>query len=120
MKLAVKVNSTLCLFSEMVRVRCRVHKCQATDKCFWPKTIEQRDKFEERFRALHEDKFYPYEDSIGTLSTLINVELPEMPVDIVNLFSKTRSLIRLKKLNNNLTVLKKKYKKQYQNHVNKF
>ena len=49
------------------------------------------DKFEERFRALHEDKIYPYEDPI-----------------------------RLKKLNGELKVLKKKYKKQYQNHVNKF
>ena len=78
------------------------------------------DKFEERFRALHEDKIYPYEDPIGTLSTLLNVEFPEIPLDIVNLFSKTRFFIRLKKLNGDLKVLKKKYKKQYQNHVNKF
>ena len=84
-----------------------MHKCQATDKCFWPKTIEQRDKFEERFRALHEDKIYPYEDPIGTLATLINVEFPETPVDFVNLFSKTRFFIRLKKLNGDLKVLKK-------------
>ena len=78
------------------------------------------DKFEERFRALHEDKIYPYEDPIGTLSTLLNVEFPEIPLDIVNLFSKTRFFIRLKKLNGDLKVLKKIYKKQYQNHVNKF
>ena len=57
------------------------------------------NKFEERFRAFHEDSIYPYEDPIGTLSILLNVEFPEIPMDIVNLFSKTRFFIRLKKLN---------------------
>ena len=38
------------------------------------------NKFEDRFRALHEDDIYPYKDPIGTLSTLLNVEFQEMPV----------------------------------------
>ena len=81
---------------------------------------EYLNKFEERFRALHEETVYPYEDPIGTLAALLEVEFPEIAVDIINLFSETRFFIRLKKLNGDLKVLKKKYKKRYQNHVNKF
>ena len=41
------------------------------------------------------------------MSTLLNVEFPEIPIDIVNLFSKTRFFIHLKKLKGDLKVLKK-------------
>ena len=32
-----------------------------------------QNEFEERFMAFHKDSIYPYEDPIGTLSTLLNV-----------------------------------------------
>ena len=76
--------------------------------------------FEERFRALHEDTFYPYEDPIGTLALLLQVEFPKIPFEILELFSKTRFFIRLKKLNGELKVHNKKYKKRYNNFVCKF
>ena len=85
-----------------------------------PRFQEYLNKFEERFRALHEETLYPYEDPIGTLVALLEVEFPEIALEIINLFSKTRFFIRLKKLNGDLKVVKKKYKKRYQNHVNKF
>ena len=75
---------------------------------------------EERFRALHEETVYPYEDPIGTLVTLLEVEFPEIPFDILKLFSKTRFFIRLKKLNGDLKVHNKRYKKRYKNFVSKF
>ena len=80
-----------------------------------PKFKKLLNLFEERFRALHEETVYPYEDPIGTLVTLLEVEFPEIPFDILKLFSKTRFFIRLKKLNGDLKVHNKKYKKRYKN-----
>ena len=55
-------------------------------------------------KDLHEETVYPYEDPIGTLVTLLEVEFSEIPLDILKLFSKTRFFIRLKKLNGDLKV----------------
>ena len=85
-----------------------------------PKFKDLLIRFEERFRALHEDTVYPYEDPIGTLALLLQVEFPEIPSEILKLFSKTRVFIRLKKLNCELKVHRKKYKKRYNNFVCKF
>ena len=52
--------------------------------------------------------------------TLLEVEFPEIPIDILKLFNKTRFFIRLKKLNGDLKVYNKKYKKRYKNFVSKF
>ena len=52
--------------------------------------------------------------------TLLEVEFPEIPIDILKLFNKTRFFIRLKKLNGDLKVHNKKYKKRYKNFVSKF
>ena len=85
-----------------------------------PKFKDLLIMFEERFRALHEDTVYPYEDPIGTLALLLQVEFPEITFEILELFSKTRFFIRLKKLNGELKVHNKKYKKRYNNFVCKF
>ena len=53
--------------------------------------------FEERFRVLHEETFGPYEDPIGTLAALLEVEFPEIAVNFINLFSKTRVFYSLEK-----------------------
>ena len=46
----------------------------------------QVNKFEERFRALHEETVYvdPYEDPIGTFAALLEIEFPEIAADIIN------------------------------------
>ena len=85
-----------------------------------PKFKDLLIMFETRFRALHEETVYPYEDPIGTLAALLQVEFHEIPSEILELFSKTRFFIRLKKLNGDLKVHNKKYKKRYNNFVCKF
>ena len=43
---------------------------------------------EERFRALHEETVYSYEDPIETLAALLQVEFPEIPSEILELQNK--------------------------------
>ena len=75
--------------------------------------------FEDRFKTLHGDDVYRYYDPIGTLTALLEVEFPDIPREILYLFSKTRFFIRIKKLNNDLKIHKTKFKKRYCNFVNK-
>ena len=62
-----------------------------------PRFQEYLNKFKERFRALHEETVYPYDDPIETLAVLLEVQLPEIAVDIINLFSKTKVFYSLER-----------------------
>ena len=59
-------------------------------------------------------------DPVKKLMDLILKKYPNMPRDVVHLFSKTRIYIRLKYLNDILKEKEKLLKKRYAAHVNKF
>ena len=76
--------------------------------------------FECRFRNFHEIDVYSGYDPIGSLATLLKTEFPHIGWDLLYLFCKTRFFIRLKKLNNDLQLKKKKFRRSFVKFVSKF
>ena len=76
--------------------------------------------FEQRFQTFNGSTIFDCVDPIESLASLLRVEFAEVEPDIINLFCKTRTFIRLKKLNNDLLCSKKRYRRYYIKHVSKF
>ena len=81
--------------------------------------IAYLEKFEARFKNLHEDTVYRQYDPIGTLTALLEVEFKDVPVEILGLFSKARFFIRLKKLNLDVKSKKKGFKRRHAKFMSK-
>ena len=82
--------------------------------------LEYLRMFEKRFQTFNGSTIFDCVDPIESLASLLRVEFAEVEPDIINLFCKTRTFIRLKKLNNDLLCSKKRYRRYYIKHVSKF
>ena len=78
------------------------------------KTLEG---FEEMFQSFHGTNLNKGTDPIGQMSLFLSACYPDMPGDVVSLYSKTRFFIRLKHLNKMLLTQEKTYKKRHMTHI---
>lgn len=76
------------------------------------------NSLEDKFKEYHGEKLNSVRDPIGQFALITENENPEIPGEILRLFSKTRFFIRLKHLNKETQVLSAK--KRHVQHVSKY
>ena len=78
------------------------------------------EQFEYDFALYHNPSISLQENSIMIFANILKLKHPTLPMDMLRLYSKTRFFIRLKFLNNELSVVEKSMKRRYVTHINKF
>ena len=77
---------------------------------------------EEEFLRIHGRKVCLLKSPIEQLTKNLKIKIPEAPLELINLYSKTRLFIRLKFLNESLEKLSQNqsWRKKFSQHINKF
>ena len=78
------------------------------------------DSMERDFQRYHGPSLSLEQNSINILAKMLRIKNPDMPLELLELFSRARFFMRLKFLNNEMLVLEKSIKRRYTVHVNKF
>ena len=74
-------------------------------------------QFEEEFEKFHGSTLNLGQDPIGNLALCLEACFPEIPQEVLNLYSKTRFFIRMKHLNKVLLVEQNTYRKRHGTHL---
>ena len=75
---------------------------------------------ESDFQRYHGPSLSLEQNSINILAKMLRIKNPDMPLELLELFSRARFFMRLKFLNNEMLVLEKSINRRYTVHVNKF
>ena len=78
------------------------------------------ESMESDFQRYHGPSLSLEQNSINILAKMLRIKNPDMPLELLELFSRARFFMRLKFLNNEMLVLEKSINRRYTVHVNKF